>query len=131
MTDPVSTGAGGTGEDEPPVAAFLVGQMPDGVPDLRDDLPFVDQPRLVAVEEQPGQQSGLLARLFVLLERGSAACMAPARPRLPARLRPLDDHDRGALQRLRDLAVSDPVDVAPRRESACHARSVTFPAGKM
>ena len=90
------------------------------VPNLRDDLPLIDQPWFWTFQELSGQQPGLGPCLLILLERGLAASMVSPGPRLAACLCPLDYHYRCALQGFSNLLVSDPLDISARGQCGRH-----------
>jgi hypothetical protein len=83
--------SGGSGEDELALFLAVVDLPTDAVPDLRLDLPFVEQDRWPSGEEGLGVEIELGARYGVLVEADDRVGDLGCSGGLSARLRPLDE----------------------------------------
>lgn len=109
-----------TGQDELACSATVVASSPHGVPDVRRELPFIEQPR-----DRPRQR---LARRDLRsetaggrgIERDFATGKAATGPRLAARTRPFDYHRRRRGQCFSHLAVDDALTVSRRCQLIGH-----------
>ena len=116
---------GGTGEDESARPAAVVARPSEVVPDLRGDLPFVEQARLGALDQAPGLDACKLDRIGVGVEQHFAGGSLPGRCRLAAGAHSFHDHAGRRAEPLRQQTVHDP---APVRGSTYGVFCVRHPA---
>jgi hypothetical protein len=81
---------GGSCEDELTRLLPVIHRAPYVIPDRRDDLPLVEQPRRLAVENQAGIDLGRFAHLVIDIEPSFAAGNLPSGLGLPAGFGTLD-----------------------------------------
>ena len=112
MARDVVGGCGGAGEDELPGLLAVVYRAPDVVPDRRHQLPLVDQPGSLAIENQCRFERSRLPRPGVNVEAHFARGVVLRGDGLAAGLGPFDHDSALPPQPFGELGINDARNVA-------------------
>lgn len=99
---------GGSGQDEVPGALAIIDRSAYVIPDRRLELPFVDEPGALSVQDERGICSRGEPGLRVEIETNLAARGLTRRLCLPAGLGAFDQHRSDSIQCIHELCINDP-----------------------